>query len=435
MNPADSPRFAPETEPDVDPYLDRNPGPDPGPDDATAALLRGVLRREAETVQPSPDGLARILAAARPPSPPADPPDALGSAADGRPLLRPARPGRFGGTVPLARRPLTLMGTCGERPRGLVRWMPMLSAAAAVMVVCAGLGMARLGWLGWLKGPGLDAVAGRPPVTAPARTSPAEPLPVYLVERQNGHWALVREFVPTTLTDPADRLTTAMRLAVSGTGTDPDHTSAWRAAGLPATAAQVTARRDAAGLVVRLPGPLLGSAPKDARDARDAPPAQLAVQQLVWTATATTHTTGAVRVEGPTPGAVLFGGYRLGGNATRDSSDRAPVWVASVGDGQRLVPGRAVIAGDAARTARGTVTWRLLDPTGVQVDGGQAPLRQETQDSVRVGDRGVWEVALQLPTTGRYRFEVAQSWPGARTATDPAWVRLDWVDSKTLLVH
>jgi hypothetical protein len=432
------PRFAPEPDPDADPYLDRNPGPDPGPDDVTAALLRGVLHRQGEAVHPSPDGLARILAAAHGTSTPAGPPgdlpgDLREPGASDTPLPTAHRPGRVGDTVPLARQPLTLVGTRGERPRGLVRWMPVLSAAAAVMVVFAGLGMARAGWL---HNPGLDAVVGRAPAVGASHPAPAEPLPVYLTERQNGHWALVREFVPTTLVDPADRLTQAIQLAVAGTGTDPDHSSAWRTAGLRDSAAdEVTATSDATGVIVKLPAALLGTAPKDPGQA---PPAQLAVQQLVWTATATTHTTGAVRIAGPTSTAVLFGSYRLGGSTSRDASDRAPVSVDSLVDGQRLVAGRAVIQGDAVQTTRGTVAWRLIDAHGVQVNGGQAPLRPQTQDQqgqLRIGDRGVWEVALQLPAAGRYRFEVAQPWPGTRNAADPVWLKVDWVDTKTLLVQ
>lgn len=404
------PHAAPETDPDLDPYLDRNPGPDPGPDDATAALLRGVLRRQAESVQPSADGLARILAAAHRTGPPTD---------------------RTGDTVPLTRYPLTPAGAAGERPRRLVRWVPVLAAAAAAVIAFSGLGLTRLGWI---DTSGLDAVVGGAPAAGPSHPPPADPLPVYLVEHQFGHWALVREFSPTTLTDPLERLSAAVRLAVAGTGTDADHTSAWRAVGAPASAAaEVTVTRDADGIVVRLSPVLLGTAPTTADSA---PLAQLAVQQLVWTATATARTNERVRVEGPFPGSLLFGAYLLGTPVGRDGPDpRAPVWVASLVDGQRLVPGRAVIHGDAVQTPRGTVAWRLVDETGTQLNAGFAPLRPEQAGTLPVGGRGLWEVTLQLPTPGRYRFEVRQSWPGTRTAADPGWMKVDWVDSKTLRVE
>jgi hypothetical protein len=426
------PRFAPEPDPDVDPYLDRNPGPDPGPDDATAALLRGALRRQAENVQPSAGGLARILAAAHRTGPP------TGRAADTvpSPPRTPSatsvdRPGRISDTVPLTRRPLTPPGTADERPHRLARWAPVLAAAAAVMIVFSGLGLARPGWV---VAPGLDAVVGGAPAVGPSHPPPVEPLPVYLVEHQFGHWALVREFSPTTLTDPLERLSAAVRLAVAGTGADADHTSAWRAVGEPASAAaEVTVTRDADGIVVRLPPVLLGTAPTTADSA---PLAQLAVQQLVWTATATVRTNEQVRIEGPFPGSLLFGADLLGTPVGRDGPDpRAPVWVASLVDGQRLVPGRAVIQGDAVQTPRGAVAWRLVDESGTQLNAGFAPLRPEPAGTLPVGGRGVWEVTLQLPAPGRYRFEVRQPWPGTRTAADPAWMKVDWVDSKTLLVQ
>lgn len=124
---------------------------------------------------------------------------------------------------------------------------------------------------------------------------------------------------------------------------------------------------------------------------------------------------------------------------------RAPVWVSSLVDGQRLAPGRAVIQGDAVTTERGTVAWRLL-PQGDSraITGGMAPLQREGGGTPTPGERGVWQVTLQLPVEGRYLLQVSQPWPGTRTTQDSApvdttrvdtdSVDTDWLDTKTLLV-
>lgn len=424
------PTFEPALDADLDPYLDRNPGPDPGPDDETAALLRGVLQRRAEAVRPSGDGLVRILAAAHAGSTVPDPRVRPGAPRPGPPRSAPPRTGGAG-PIPIARRPLVIDGPA-DRQRPLVRWMPVLSAAAAVAIVCVGLGLARLGMI---QGPGLDAVVGGPAAPSTGLTHPpaADPLPVYLVERQNARWALVREFSPTTLTDPGARVTAAVRLAVAGTGLDADHTSVWRAQQVDVGAAtRIVVTRDGDTLVVRLPAALLGSAPDDAADA---PPARLAVQQLVWTVTAAARDTTPVRIDGPAPGSTLFGTYHLGQRVGRDRTDPvAPVWVSSLVDGQRLVAGHAVIQGDAVAGAGGTVAWRLVDAGGTQIADGAAPLRREAGGAPRVGERGVWEVTLQLPSPGTYRFEVRQAWPAAHAGDAPAATSVDWVDTKTLVV-
>jgi hypothetical protein len=101
------------------------------------------------------------------------------------------------------------------------------------------------------------------------------------------------------------------------------------------------------------------------------------------------------------------------------------VWVSSLVDSQQLVPGRAVIQGDAVTTSTGVVPWRLLSGDGLrEISSGVATLRRETGGTPRAGERAVWEVELQLPAEGRYEFEVSQPWPGTTTT---------WVDSKTLV--
>jgi hypothetical protein len=329
-------------------------------------------------------------------------------------------------------RPATLGLFAPDRPRTVVRLLPVLAAAAAVVVLAGGFGLVRLGVV---SAPGLNAVVdGQAPAAAPAPHPPAaEPLPVYFVENQNGRWALVREFTPTTLTDPDARLLSAVRLAVAGRGTDPDHTSVWRAAGLPAVAADGLAvtTDDVGAVTVRLPATLLATSSDVA-----GPSANLAVQQLVWTATATVRDTAPVRVTGPEPGAKLFGTLALDRRFARDAADpRAPVWVSSLVDAQQLTLGRAVIQGDAVTTATGTVSWQLRSGDGsAEIGSGVTTLHREDGGVPAAGDRAVWEVELQLPAPGRYEFRVSQSWPDPTTSPNPATSADPWVDTKTLIV-
>jgi hypothetical protein len=282
-------------------------------------------------------------------------------------------------------------------------------------------------------------------------------LPVYLVERQHDRWALVREFVPTTLTAPDARLDAALRLAVTGTSTDPDHTSSWAArsgvradtgadpAPTPGTVTDSAAfgtgldlATDAVDgstadgrVTIRLSGALLSSSSSAGPAVvPGGPPAKLAVQQLVWTASAVSGITTPVRIVGSDPSVPLFGQVRLGRDFTRAfgaDDPRAPVWVSSLTDGQHLAQGVAVVRGDAVTTATGSVSWLLRGADGSTVSTGLATLHRDDGRPASVGERGVWELTVHLPAAGRYRLEVSQTWPQA-TSTD-----LPWVDTKTLI--
>ena len=406
------------------------PDATPGQDAATADLLRRVLTREAAAVRPSIDGLDRILAATRS----AEPTD------DGR---APAAP-RLVAATPGVR-----------RPQRAVRWFPVLAAAAAVTMLLGGLGAVRLGVL---HPSALAALTG-PAASETGRSTPAaQPLPVYLVECQHDRWALVREFVPTTLTAPDARLDAALRLAVAGTSTDPDHTSAWAAPADTVNSATVnsatvnSATVNTAGNAGRSAGETGLDLAADAVDGsatdgrvtirlsnstlvRSAtgpggPTAKLAVQQLVWTASAVTGITTPVRIQGAEPSTSLFGQVRLDRDFTRTfgaDDPRAPVWVSSLSDGQHLARGTATVRGDAVTTATGSVDWLLRGADGSTVATGVAGLHREDGHPANVGERALWELTVDLPAPGRYRLEVSQSWPQA-ARTDPPWV-----DTKTLI--
>jgi hypothetical protein len=425
---------------------DRSRPPRPGDPQSetlreTEALLRGVLGREAGAVRPSPGGLARILAAAQAggdtaaeaaghatASSSADVPEGPGAAVPLRKLAtveietlpRPAGPEP--GDAAGRRRRIRLSLPRRRSSAGPARWVPALAAAAVLAILVGGLGAVRLGVI---RPPA--AIVGGQGVPGKAQAAPPPPLPVYLAAREQGRWALVREFTATTLTEPADRLTAALRLAVAGHGSDPDLTSVWSAGNLTGDV-QGDLTRDE--VVIRLSAALLGERQDLPAAARPAL-ARLAIQQLVWTATAVAGRDVPVRVEGPAATSVLFNTLALHRGFTRDTATadpRAPVWISSVTDGQPVRPGITVVSGDALMTGTGVITWSLTGAGGVLVTSGQQELTRAegSRQPARPGERAVFQIQLLLPAPGRYVVSVTQLWPGTG---DPA---LTWTDTKVL---
>jgi hypothetical protein len=381
---------------------------DPAPDDTTAEQLRQVLARQAAEIPAGDDGLQRIFAATR----------------SGMPA---AGTQRYGAQPP----PMA-----PERWAGVGRWLPVLAAAAAVTLLVGGLGAVRLGVL---STNGFASVIG-PATHARPSTPVVQPLPVYLIERQHQRWALVREFVPTTLTAPDARLASALEMAITGTGTDPDHTTSWALPGSQAGSQQIApvppgVSMSANAVTITLPATAMArhdSGAAAATGGRSPAPATLAIQQLVWTATATTGLSVPVRIAASAAGAKLFGTVSLDHDFTRLSGaddPRAPVWVSSVVDHQQLARGTAVARGDAITTDTGTVGWTLYGADGVTLAGGSSVLRREDGRPSSAGERGVWAISVQLPSAGSYLLAVSQSWPRAAAGDPP------WTDTKTLIVN
>ena len=147
----------------------------------------------------------------------------------------------------------------------------------------------RLGWLGGAVTATVAAVVvgvascqpPLPPPVPPATTAPATPsptpttaagvavtVPVYWVGRLGGRSVLYREFRQATVRSDTlpERIAAALRLAVSGPPLDPDYATPW-----PAGAAVRGVTVDSGVSTV---------------DVSVAAPDPVAVQQLVWTATA-----------------------------------------------------------------------------------------------------------------------------------------------------
>ena len=207
----------------------------PDDDDPTARLLRGALQREADAVQPSADGLRRIRAEIESRTP--------------HPVTRLAR-----------------------------RWTPLV-AAAAVLALIATAGGLVLHWRP--RGPSQASAASGAIIAtmdqAEARTAPAATVPVYVVGFQGGRPVLFREFRPTRATDEQGMIADAVRLALTARPLDPKYTRLFAAPSGTKVIARVTPAQ--IGLDI-------APAPK-AVPGVTAAEAQIAQQQLVWTATAT----------------------------------------------------------------------------------------------------------------------------------------------------
>jgi len=344
------------------------------PDELTVARLRRALAASAGQVEPGPDSWRRLQAAI--------------TAESGGPP-RAADP---------ARSPFR-------------RWLPVIAAAAAVIAVGGTATAVR-----WHRATPIAEVPAALTTYQPT-PPPVQPLPVYYVAHVGERWSLVREFRPTMLTDPQERLQAAVDLAIAGRALDPDQTSVWRHLGLTGHA---VARYSPQQIRVTLPSSLV-TAPAPAGSSTsvvsasaalpDAGLGALAIEQLVWTATAANQQTLPVVL-------VAAGGERrllraaLGDGAfTRSTlpAPLAPVWVNSLNEGDSLRTGTATIRCEAVATDDGAPSWTLLHQEADAlrtVATGTAPPTDEFGQPTRLGQRGACVVHLPLAQTGRYRLEI-----------------------------
>jgi hypothetical protein len=135
------------------------------------------------------------------------------------------------------------------------------------------------------------------------------------------------------------------------------------------------------------------------------PPEQsrLAVQQLVWTATAAVGKAGLpVRFEVADGATALFGTYPTGSTYSRPAADAtyqdlAPIWVERLASGTTVPADRAVVASGTASVFEANVQWRLTR-SGAEVTKGF------TTASTGAPGRGTWTVDLGRLPAGAYTF-------------------------------
>ena len=371
---------------------------DPPDDEPTASLLREVLRRQADAVQPSPDGLRRIRAE-------------------------------------IAHRPRRVLPM-----RGRGHLTPLVAAAAAAVVVAAGATFA------------VRTVTHRVPSTVSVTTTsdqlvdqhevaeaPAASLPVYVAARENGEVVLFREFRrvggPTGVDD---RVAQAVELAITGTPQDPGRAQLFAPGPAPRVTARVTAGRIDLDIS---PAPLARSPEPTWEEAR------VAAQQLVWTATATAAVAaqsappGSPAVESSVPpggrrvritlgersDVALFGRYPLDRDLRREvdpSLDpRAKAWIIDPAENARL-HGQLDADGDAVAIGTASVLVRL-SRDGVVVREEPVPLVASEVSGGRrpplAGQRGTWRIqGWDVSRPGRYALVVyapAADAPPAEPAT------------------
>ena len=130
---------------------------------------------------------------------------------------------------------------------------------------------------------------------------------------------------------------------------------------------------------------------------------RLAVQQLVWTATAAVGNAGLpVRFEVADGATALFGTYPTGSTYSRPAADAtyqdlAPIWVERPATGTTVPADRAVVASGTASVFEANVQWRLTR-SGAEVTKGF------TTASTGAPGRGTWTVDLGRLPAGTYTF-------------------------------
>lgn len=224
--------------------------------------------------------------------------------------------------------------------------------------------------------------------TTPA-TAKAVAVPVYYLGRDGARLALYREFHRRQVA-AATMLATALADAMNPNAPiDPDLSAPWQ----PSSASVgISGPRDGV-ITVDLPaseGQALGRTTEQAR---------LAVQQLVWTATAVEQNAqlGVRVLIGGRPGR-LFGTVAVGGVVRRAAPAYevlGSIWVETPAEGQTL--SSPITVRGSACTFEANVAWQLLR-------GGRVVRSGNTTASSGCPVRGTWSVVLGRLDPGRWTF-------------------------------
>jgi hypothetical protein len=353
---------------------DRNeflhPDFEPGEFDRVERELRQALATDARRVQP-PDRLGAILGAAHEAGP-----------------------------------------ATGGAGHGVRRWLVPVAAAAAVAAVIGGV---------WAANRGDNGQQTTPPMTNTATTAPSTPtptssspspsssttsgpaptaqvtLPVYFVGPVGDSkptYKLFREFVQADVGSDqtaAQKAKAALVLALNAqpySNTD-GYLQPW--SGQTIGDVQVTPQLITVDLA--------NAGNPDAAQTQEV--RRLAVQELVWTATAAVQQTVPVRFTVNGAPAKLFGSISTDQAFTRPSSseswrDLAPIWVDSPTRDQVLPAGKSVTVKGQATVFEATVMWDLRR--------GSAPVKQ-----------GHATASIGAPDRGQYSIEVGKLQPGTYT--------------------
>jgi hypothetical protein len=236
--------------------------------------------------------------------------------------------------------------------------------------------------------------------TQGAAAGPAEAqplLPVYWLGDVEGSDRLFREFLPPPEGATGDPIADAVQLMTAGRPLDPDYRSPWQ---------QASSVRSA----ISTKNVITLDMSSDAFSSRlDEDAARLALQQLVYTATAAASNAGLIPGGESSSVVVLvdgaadvraFGAVDLVGEWTRDSAALAPVWIIDPQQDVEADTAGLIIHG-VGPSSEESVGWRIdrgedsstPGPTGLFRDG-----------SVDIAD-GAYSFSVTLPP-GRYEVTV-----------------------------
>lgn len=233
------------------------------------------------------------------------------------------------------------------------------------------------------------------PADSPAAASTLTGVPVYWVGDTGRTLGLYREF--RDVRDTGGRVASAVAAMTRLKPLDPDYLTPWR------PASRVTATQSGSALTVDLSRDALANTQVGSELAA------LAVQQLVYTATAaaqqagTPATTVRILVDGAASDA--WGAVRLGEPTRRSpmADVQAHAWVTSPRQGQSLPPGTVRFEGFGT-SFEATFGWKVLSSTGTVVKQGSA------MGGTGSGGFGTFRFSATLPA-GTYTVRVATDDP------------------------
>ncbi|NYE94379.1 spore germination protein GerM [Psychromicrobium silvestre] len=200
-------------------------------------------------------------------------------------------------------------------------------------------------------------------------------VPVYWLGHSNDKSALYREFLP--LEAGADPIQAALQLMTSGKPLDPDYSTPW------SKASKIAASISANNVITV-------DISADAFNQRiDNPTAQLAVQELVYTATGAAANAGLISSNQSVQVSILVDGHtdfmafdqvKLDRTLSRDASVQAPIWIIYPQQGTTVQNGPIDVTGVGPVGAT-TVKWTVVrvDPAGGKADyqSGTTPVLTE----------------------------------------------------------
>ncbi|MHA7282803.1 GerMN domain-containing protein [Arthrobacter sp. TMS2-4] len=266
------------------------------------------------------------------------------------------------------------------------------------------------------------STSGQVPTAGPSDAG--RPLvPVYWLGGDAGAERLFREYLPEPEDSAGDPIADAVRLMTSGQPLDPDYHSSWQPA---STVSSSISTKNVITLDIS----------SDAFPQRlDEEQGSLALQQLVYTATAAASDAGLIAGGEASSVVVLvdgaahyraFGSIDLEGEWTRDTATLAPLWIIDPQEGTRAAAGDLTVHG-VGPVSEDVLAWRI----DRSIDGSEESATNSFRDGTvevapRDGAPGAYSFPVTLPP-GRY--EITVSVPGVPSGDAPSG------DSKTVVVR